>query len=347
MRGRKYTSVKPGIPDRPRGTRPLTAPEARGTQSRGTRHASGRVILALARPCVIIFAFAVLMLPCSRLAAALRAGADLLNMGVGARPAAMGSAYTAAASGVESIFWNPAGLSAMTRREFGAMHSQWLLDSSLDSIGVGLPLSAGALGLGIVRLSHGGITARAEDRSEAGTFEASDQVLSAAYGTAFGMFALGAGIKFLRSSIGADSASTMAVDLGINRRLWNLPLSAGLAVQNMGPGLRYISQTDPLPLSVSAGLAAEALPGLLMVLDVKRLVNDRQTSLSFGTEYRVMPALAVRGGYSPISTGMQNPAGPGLGAGFGLTVMGTRFDYAMTPFGDLGNVHRLSMNCRF
>ena len=38
------------------------------------------------------------------------AGFQFLKLGVGARPVAMGSAYTAVADDANALFWNPAGL---------------------------------------------------------------------------------------------------------------------------------------------------------------------------------------------------------------------------------------------
>lgn len=37
----------------------------------------------------------------------------------------------------------------------------------------------------------------------------------------------------------------------------------------------------------------------------------------------------------------------GLGAGFGFKVFGYNVDYAWIPFGELGNIHRISLGARF
>src|SRR6202041_1064947 len=45
------------------------------------------------------------------------AAAEFLQIGAGARSLGMGEAYTAVADGPDAVYWNPAGLSRMTRPE--------------------------------------------------------------------------------------------------------------------------------------------------------------------------------------------------------------------------------------
>ncbi|MBI4062852.1 MAG: UPF0164 family protein, partial [Elusimicrobia bacterium] len=53
-------------------------------------------------------------------------GFSFLKIGVGARPIGLGSAYTAMANDATAIYWNPAGLGAIKKRELSAMHGEWL-----------------------------------------------------------------------------------------------------------------------------------------------------------------------------------------------------------------------------
>ncbi|RKY59145.1 MAG: hypothetical protein DRP94_04355, partial [Candidatus Latescibacterota bacterium] len=47
-----------------------------------------------------------------------------LELGVGARPLGMGSAYVAVAEGPEVVYWNPAGLVLGEGTTLGFMHSE-------------------------------------------------------------------------------------------------------------------------------------------------------------------------------------------------------------------------------
>ncbi len=328
-------------------TRGVTPPGSAGERRLFGRYNSvmpawqDHFIYYFGRPYVLILAMAFVLTPSCCLVAALRSGAGLLNMGIGARPVSMGCAYTATADDINSIHWNPAGLSSLNAREIGATHAEWLLDTKYDFIGLGLPMKNAALGFGIVRLDHGSLQGRGLNRQSMGSFDAYDQVFSiAAGGRLNNGLQVGGGIKYLQSQIGGDKASSFAVDLGIIRKLRSLPVSLGLSLRNLGPGMKFISQRDPLPLSVTAGFACHVIPGFNLSMDVKRLVYEKVTNVSFGTEYSVFSNLTLRSGY------LSSISDSGLGAGVGLNVLGTQFDYAVTPFGELGSAHRVSFTWR-
>ena len=79
--------------------------------------------------------------------------AAFLKIGVGARPIGMGNAFTAVADDINSLAWNPAGLSLLSRRELGVMHSELFADTRYDFLGYAHPMKTGTLGLGINYLS--------------------------------------------------------------------------------------------------------------------------------------------------------------------------------------------------
>lgn len=300
------------------------------------------LIYYFGRPYILILAMAFVLTPSGCLFAALRSGAELLNIGIGARPVSMGGAYTATANDINSIHWNPAGLASMKTREIAATHAEWLLDTKYDFIGLGLPMKNAVLGFGIVRLDHGEFQGRGLNRQSMGSFDAYDQALSIAIGGRLkNGLQVGGGIKYIQSQIGGDKASSFAVDFGLIGKLRSLPVSFGLSLQNLGPGMKFISQRDPLPLSVTAGFAFHVIPGFNLSMDVKRLVYDKKTNVSFGTEYSVLPALTLRSGY------LSSISDSGLGVGIGLNVLGTQLDYAVTPFGELGSAHRVSFTHKF
>ena len=126
--------------------------------------------------------------------------------------------------------------------------------------------------------------------------------------------------------------------------LTNLPLSLGVSLRNLGPGIKYINQSTKLPLSASFGAAYHVVTGLALGIDVKQQIYNKRTDFSFGTEYMILPIFTLRGGYLLNgSSQLMN----GLGAGFGMRILGYRLDYAITPFGELGNTHRVSLTTRF
>lgn len=311
--------------------------------------------LALCRPWVLTLAAVLLLTPSGLLLAALNSGAAFLKIGTGARPAALGGAYTAIAGDVDAMYYNPGGLAQLSKRELGATHAEWLLGTRFDFIGFAQPTANGTFGLGVTRLASGGQEGRDANRQATGGFEASDTAYTLSYGRRLrDMRSSGAGanLKLLRSEIGGYSAQTVAVDLGVQHRFSDKPLSLGAAVLNIGRGMKFMEQRDPLPLTISLGGAYRVAGPLNVALDIRREIHDQRTDIGIGTEYALLPSFALRMGYASQYTGRAGGSGAmgalgGLGAGLGISRKSYRADYTFTPFGDLGNVQRLSLGARF
>ena len=89
------------------------------------------------------------------------------------------------------------------------------------------------------------------------------------------------------------------------------------------------------------------MPGVNLALDASRLVHDGETSFSVGSEYAVMPGLSLRSGYMAETGAAGLGNGAGFNAGVGIMLMDARLDYAVTPFGELGNAQRISLKKKF
>ncbi|MBI4667995.1 MAG: PorV/PorQ family protein [Elusimicrobia bacterium] len=281
-------------------------------------------------------------------------GAAFLKIGIGARPIGLGNAFTAIANDVNAIHWNPAGIAQLPQRELSAMHAELFADTRYDFAGVVQPLTSGALGLSLAYLSHGSIEARDQNRQSQGSFKASDMATTFSYARILSpKFHGGANLKIIRSQIAQYSATTFALDIG---SLYNTPikrLKAGIALQNLGPGMKFISTVSALPLTMATGFGYQLPQGPILALDFKYRPYSQKTNVSLGMEYPVASLLVLRAGYlgalgNDIKPGA-NKLGDftGLGTGFGIRVMGGQFDYAFTPMGELGNSHRMSLALRF
>jgi opacity protein-like surface antigen len=252
----------------------------------------------------------------------------------------MGGAYTAAADGVDALHYNPAGLSGMERKELGFSHARWLMDSRFDFLGLALPLGPGAIGLGAVRLGAGNQEGRDENRQAAGGFNSADSAYTVGYGIGSKWTGFGVNLKYLETRIGGDKAGSFAADAGGIHRFESVPLSLGLAVLNAGRGIRFLDQRDPLPLAISLGAAYRPFKKLLLALDLRHEPDNRRTDAGAGAEYAVLKGFLLRGGYSTQPYKTSDIAG--LCGGFGLRLGRLGVDYAFAPFGELGNVQRIS-----
>ncbi len=293
----------------------------------------------------IIKIFSMILLV-STAADAAQTGAQFLKIDTDARLSGMASAGAASALGVNALNYNPAGLAAINNPEVAFSHSQWLMDSSHDFIGIGMPVKKMSFALGVTRLSNGKMEGRADDGSASGGYSAYDQAVS----LGFGFKNVGGAVKYIQSSIAGVRAEAFAVDLGARHRLTGLPVTLGLGVQNLGKGIKYMSQRDNLPLSVNAGFTFMALPGMALAFDVKRLVYDKQTVFSAGTEYAMLTGnnlgFALRGGYGLTGLARSNDKS-GLSVGAGIMALGAQLDYAVSPETGLGSIQRITLKKRF
>lgn len=279
------------------------------------------------------------------------ASPEFLRLGVGARAAGLGSAYSALADDTSALHWNPAGLALLGKKELGLMHSEWLQGSKHDFVGYGHPFHIATVGVGITRLGEGKIEGRGEARESQGSFSAADTALTLGVGkTMRSGLSLGANAKYISSSIGQDRASSVAMDLGVLKTLARGKFSLGGAVRNLGPGMKFIRQRDPLPLAVALGGAYRLNGSLVFSLDVSHEPYDQLTTLGFGTEYTVLSRFSLRAGYGSGSFSLSRRSSwalEGFGGGFGLKIGNASADYAVTPLGGLGVVHRASVSVRF
>lgn len=281
--------------------------------------------------------------------------AQFLRIGVGARAAGMGGAYTAVGDDVNAMAWNPAGLSLLSKREVGAMYADLVADTRYSFLGYGHPTKHGTFGAGLMYLGQGSLEGRDSQGRVNGGFTAADTAVSVSWAGKLGeRLGLGGSVKFVRTSISGDAGQTVAFDLGGRYGLGRLgpgAASLGLAARNLGPGITMLSQSSQLPLTLAAGLGYRLALGLTVGLDVRNRPYAGNSEVSLGTEYAVVSRFAVRLGYASshglLSATTKTSDLMGLAAGFGVEALGMSLDYSMTPFGGLGNSLRFSLGGRF
>jgi hypothetical protein len=306
---------------------------------------------------------AVLLLVTASAVAGEPTGAAFLKIGAGARAVGMGSAYTAMADDAAAAYWNPAGLGRLGEREVSASHAEWLGDVRYDNVTLAVPLtrtsvmsagsgkdglshgergkearSLGTLAGSVAALTQGDMEGRSADRRRQGDFAARDTAAAVSYGHRAGGMAWGVSAKLIEQRLAGETAAGAAFDLGWQQDLGRRA-RAGLTVLNAGPRMSFVEEKFHLPLTAAAGVSVELPQGLRIGVELRRLVYDRRSSLSVGTEYLVWDRIALRGGLSE--------RGEGMYFGFGLNVARYRVDYAMTPDGELGGTQRLTLSARF
>jgi hypothetical protein len=288
-------------------------------------------------------------------------GATFLKIEAGARPVAMGGAFVAVADDANTTYWNPAGLAQLEEREITAMHNEWLEDIRYEFLAYAQPIKsegrAQGFGVSVMCLYMSGLESRTTETIEPeGTFGAYDIAVAGAYAREVGKgVSIGANIKLIQQKIEDETAWSGAIDLGL---LYRLPgprggLRLGFAVQNIGPGIKFIKESDPLPLNIKAGIAKtfelrSIKSEVTLAFDVNAPI-DNVPNGHFGVEfvYQKMKDIELAGriGYKTSTISDLN-ALSGLSAGVGFVWKRMAIDYVWVPYGDLGNTHRISLTIK-
>ena len=276
--------------------------------------------------------------------------ANFLKFGIGARPAAMGGAFTAVADDVNSIYWNPAGLASYTYSQVSLMHDEMGEEMRLESMGFSIPSKKlkGSIAGSYTMLNIGGITGYNVNGAKTGTLQSSDKALSIAYAKNITPYlAAGVSLKSVYEKLDSYDASAYGTDAGLLLRFDALEnpvfkkFRAGITIKNMGTQMKFINDSAALPSSVTGGIAYCSRSGghsLTAALDAN-FPSDNKSFYNAGVEYTVNGIIGLRCGYRS-NDGLAN----GISAGLGINVMNLGLDYAFNPRGDFGSSHKISVS---
>lgn len=275
-------------------------------------------------------------------------GAPFLKIGVGARAAGMGEAFCGLADDINAIYWNPAGMANIQGQEIELMHLAWLQDINYEHLAYAKETGMGVIGGAVSMVNVKDMDEWVEDSGVAeykGNFNASDMALSLSYARELRGIMIGGNLKHIFQKIKDKKASTLGLDLGVLSKTPVDGLTAGATIQNIGGKLKFVSESDPLPLIIKAGVAYR-LPANkdVVITGDLNLPNDNDLSVRAGIEWGIAIGenkLLLRGGYK---------SGVDLGeftAGLGFVKAGMCLDYAFVPYGDLDDTHRVSLMMKF
>jgi hypothetical protein len=259
----------------------------------------------------------------------------------------MGGAGTALSDDANSIYWNAAGL-ASAKREFTISDMELQQSTRLDYAGFALPTAYGTFALGGAYVSQGSIDGRDVNDHPTGSFTAADADVAAAYGVKTKLVDLGGTVKFVQSHIGTSQATTFAADVGARKQVG--PVVLGAALRNIGPGMKYDTETDDLPMRLALGLAYKFERGHALTAELTNAPRAGGTDVGFGGEFQAIKNVFLRGGYTTqtaITGGSGFDAARGLTLGAGFRVDGWTIDYADVPMGELGNTQRFTLAARW
>ncbi|MDP6529840.1 MAG: PorV/PorQ family protein [Gemmatimonadota bacterium] len=232
-----------------------------------------------------------------------------LLFSMGARASGMGGAHITEASGADGVYWNPANLGYIRGPSLTGMHFAPVPDLTDDVYFEYASYAKwmegiGGVGGNIMFLTYG--TSEATDASgiRLREFTSWEMGIGGGWGTEISShFAAGAGAKILLSYLSPEIGEleegqgiTWAIDMGVHGHdLGPWGLRWALAIQNMGPALKFVDNgsPNPLPLNFRMGLGVTPFENdvhrISVVADVNKVLV-RQRGGTGTEEFSVDPA---------------------------------------------------------
>jgi len=273
-------------------------------------------------------------------------GLSFLEIGMGARPAGMGEAFSAMSADVNCVYWNPAGLAGIDGLNLTFTHNQWFQQISSDYLAAAFPVRRNRIGISLTINRVPEIEIREMPTSEPiSLFDAEDVALVLAYArNLYSKMDFGVSIKGLYEKIFVDEAFGLGFDIGALYFV-NNKLQLGCAVLSIGPKMKFEAEEFCLPLVSKLGMIYKTsenyLDGDIMLgLDLVK-PRDDGLKMHWGAEYIYRKSLSLRTGYQ-FGYDEKN-----ISFGFGIRYGKYGMDYAFVPFGSsLGDVHRISLELK-
>jgi len=169
-------------------------------------------------------------------------GAQFLKIGVGARAAGMGFAFTALANDATALYWNPAGIVWLDRNEFNVSYTDWFSDIRHYFVGATIPLSStSSIGMHVMGVTMGEMeeTTLTEPEGTGRTFKASDVALGVTYAQKMAdNISLGVTVKYIHEAIWEMSANGIAFDAATYYTPFP-ELRIAMSISHFGPDMKF------------------------------------------------------------------------------------------------------------
>lgn len=256
-------------------------------------------------------------------------GADQLLIPVGARSIGTGGAFLANTVGVESIYFNPAGLAGVSRTEVMFSYMNYIADINVSYFTAGFSLGdIGSFGLSFKTIETGDIPVTTVESPDGTGSDFSPSFFTA--GLTYSkqvtdILRAGATVKFINESILATNARGVALDFGVQYRFAG-NLALGVAIKNLGSNMKYSGQDlqvrtsvpGATPTNPGTGVFEPAIESFqlpsyfemstsyefkvgeqnaLMVGSTYRNNNALEDEWMFGAEFKLSKYFFVRGGH--------------------------------------------------
>ena len=267
---------------------------------------------------------------------------------------AMGSAFVGVADDASATYWNPAGLSQITRKELTLMRSTLFADTTYDFYSFVMPSKKGgsAWGVSLTQLANTGfekVNATVDPNTQTytnvgptGTFGVSEKAIAWSYGRkVVDHVSIGTSVRQITRSVDYSSDSSMAADLSTLLDMKDGQRRVGFTIQNVYSRISG-DTSDNNPLGLRLGISDQYFKKrLLLAMDVSKNLQAN-TGLHTGGEFSFSKNFKGR-------AGIQYQMGEGLqetDVGFGYTIKSITLDYVI-GIQTLGAINHMGLTWRF
>jgi len=264
-------------------------------------------------------------------------GGAFLKNGFGARPNAMGNAFSGVANDVSAVFYNPAGLFQISSSEGLFMYSKLFNDVdglTYGNIAIAQPFNFGTLALATVYMKTGDIPYVSSPSGPDGSVFSDNQVIvSGSYSNIIHNFLMfGGTLKFVNHTVADYGGSGFGMDFGLLAK-FNKYFSAGVLFENfIQPRINLNNSEYLYPFKARIGSGIYPVDNLIISAEID-VSKNKNVIFCAGSEYTLFQnLLSLRAGYSTLNSS--------ISFGAGVFYKGVGFDYSVNSHKELGNVNK-------
>ncbi|UCF62798.1 MAG: hypothetical protein JSW33_09430 [bacterium] len=261
-----------------------------------------------------------------------------------ARATAMGGSGVAVANDVWASYYNPAGLSQLSRIHVGTSYLRLFNVSFLSNFfGAATYPFPGRYGTASVSFQYFGVNYQDKNLSGEYTFAFSHgfyllkdihSSLSLGYSFKGYHWALGESLEW--GNLG--SATTFGLDVGLLASIYTRTFIGVYLLNINSPQIGAYTQHD-LPQRVVVGLAYRPYDGVTTSIDFNRSIGQGEMQIWGGAEFRILSRLDLRFGATT------NPNR--FSAGLGIHIAQFVLNYALLTHSELGESHQIGLEIEF
>lgn len=295
----------------------------------------------------------------------------------------MGGAFVALGTDASTLYWNPGASSRSNKSQVLVSHTDWLVNTNFNWIGLQLNLDGGnTIGLSLTQLDYGDsepVTTVLQPEGTGERWGAQDLSIAISYARNLtDRFSIGGSVKYITEKIWNSSASAFALDVGLLYITDFNGLRIGMSISNFGtdmtmdgkdltrpidldpnalgnnPNIATKLKTNPwaLPLFFRVGVAMDVMKNesfrVTLATDAVR-PNDNSETMNVGGEISFKEMFFIRAGYKSL---FREASEEGFTAGIGLQYRlfsdtDVMIDYTYADFGLFKNVQSISLGATF